>query len=208
MCQCRKWIMWTAAFSICCLLSACSPQQAPEELLQFPGASWGATPQEVTDALQIPEGAAESGESTDGGQRAYYLALQDWSCFGTQANYVILRFYEQEPGSLGLESVEVYYPDDTDMSAVRDALIQTYGSDAASYTMLHGELMVDPDATVPENAYSLETVTPERDAENGSWVAGTPAAYFSQESKDAVERLLCDRDTNPLWISAHDGVAG
>ena len=71
MCQCRKWIMWTAAFSICCLLSACSPQQAPEELLQFPGASWGATPQEVTDALQIPEGAAESGESTDGGQRAY-----------------------------------------------------------------------------------------------------------------------------------------
>ena len=198
MCQCRKWIMWTAAFSICCLLSACSPQQAPEELLQFPGASWGATPQEVTDALQIPEGAAESGERTDGGQRAYYLALQDWSCFGTQANYVILRFYEQEPGSLGLESVEVYYPDDTDMSAVRDALIQTYGSDAASYTMLHGGLMVDPDATVPENAYSLETVTPERDAENGSWVAGTPAAYFSQESKDAVERLLCDRDTNPL----------
>ena len=60
---------------------------------------------------------------------------------------------------------------------------------------------------------------PERDADNGSWVAGTPAAYFSQESKDAVERLLCDRDTNPLkalffsatlmnWISAHDGVAG
>ena len=37
---------------------------------------------------------------------------------------------------------------------------------------------------------------PERDAENGSWVAGTPAAYFSQESKDAVERLLYDRDTN------------
>ena len=39
---------------------------------------------------------------------------------------------------------------------------------------------------------------PERDAENGSWVAGTPAACFSQESKDAVERLLYDRDTNPL----------
>ena len=37
---------------------------------------------------------------------------------------------------------------------------------------------------------------PERDAENGSWVAGTPAACFSQESKDAVERLLYDRDTN------------
>ena len=37
---------------------------------------------------------------------------------------------------------------------------------------------------------------PERDADNGSWVAGTPAAYFSQESKDAVERLLYDRDTN------------
>ena len=43
---------------------------------------------------------------------------------------------------------------------------------------------------------------PERDADNGSWVAGTPAAYFSQESKDAVERLLCDRDTNPLSCPA------
>ena len=39
---------------------------------------------------------------------------------------------------------------------------------------------------------------PERDADNGSWVAGTPAAYFSQESKDAVERLLYDRIPIPL----------
>lgn len=110
-------------------LCACSknPSVGDSALLELPGIKWGATPEEVKEVLNLTDEQIID-ESLYGGSY-WRIYVTDVRFFGEKVSFGQFTFRPRmESGEYSLSSVELYYPDDTDMNIVNDALVEIYGS--------------------------------------------------------------------------------
>lgn len=107
---------------------------APETALAFPGAQWNMTPEQLIQALHLKEGEYQASEnpyeeSADASRPSgsYSIQVTNMEVFGKNGQ-VGFRFYDfTGSGRYGLVYIVVEYPEDTDMQAVKAAMIKAYG---------------------------------------------------------------------------------
>ena len=97
-----------------------------QTMLEIPGMTWGATPEEVKAALNLPEeNYLEDGLLAD---TSRMIVAEDFTLFGEEVAYGRFSFMRHlSTQNWALSSVELYYKDETDMAAVKDALTELYG---------------------------------------------------------------------------------
>lgn len=106
----------------------------PESALAFPGTQWNMTPEQLIKALCLKKGEYQVfeipyGKSDDasGPEGIYGIHVTDMEVFGKNGQ-VGFRFLDfTGSGNYGLVYIVVEYPEDTDMKAVKDAMIKAYG---------------------------------------------------------------------------------
>lgn len=133
----KKWVTVVAVIVCAILLISCAtnpkwtePKVDDPAMLEFPGLKWNATPEEVKENLGLKtkqilvDKQVERSEYMD----TWVLSAAEVPVFGEEVVQVQFHFvrytgYDQ----FGLDTVRVYYPDEVDMSVIRDAMIDTYG---------------------------------------------------------------------------------
>ena len=125
-------------------LSFGMPPAETDDLLCFPGVSWGISLDEVLDILKVEESKYELLEVFLRKTVTFYDA--DW--FGQTATRAQMIFDNDE-----LIGIYIEYPADTDMKAVKSTLESIYGSPADSYTRYRRPLQF-------ETGYKKDDVVP------------------------------------------------
>ena len=113
-------------------------------LLEFPGLKWGATPEEVKTALEISEDMIIEEKHFDNNDE-FRLTVSGSKYFGADAEAIMFRFYEYGEKTV-LWNVNVHYAAGTDMTVVRDNLIEIYGP-GTDYGFTNYELHRSPGET-------------------------------------------------------------
>lgn len=179
-----KQILYLAvALALFLSLAACAVGTQEEEntLLEYPGVSWAATPEEVIQAMGFPEDRVQTGSD----EETAYVGIEDWTCFGVPAQSIVFRFDTDSTGRNWLWNVEIIYPEDADMAAVRQAMTAEYGQPVDSYTTVWTQSVTDfddPEArdfTVMQQTESL----PENACR---WLSPTGAEYYADEVGQAL----------------------
>ncbi len=114
-------------FSLFFLLGCEKKPDTPAELT-FPGLEWGMTKEEVIAALSLQEGDYEIEEASQGG--SFSMTIEDQIiCFGVPMQGMWLTFssFDSNHSAYYLQSVNVLYPEGTDMQLVRKAMEGYYG---------------------------------------------------------------------------------
>ena len=153
------------------VLAGCN-QAAPKEeqdprLLNFPGLQWGMTPDEVRDALSL-EVDQEQEDSLETGDLYAFAGSMEF--FGAEGAYVIFRFWDcNGDGTFSLSDVAAWLPASTDMDALRDAMVEYYGTPAKDYPsqttweseLLRQDIMSEEDLAYvkTQNDYFQEILT-------------------------------------------------
>lgn len=120
-----------AALALCLALLLClwgcgTQKSTPDTSLQYPSLTWGMTPGEAIAALKLAEGdyiLTTEGSTTE-------LTLSTGTCFGGKVLTVILRFDAPRPDTVCLTGATVYFTEDTDMNAVLEKMVASYGEPA------------------------------------------------------------------------------
>lgn len=119
------FILTCAVLALCLTACGSKPQisKTAVSLLEFPGAKWGMSPDEVKSAMQIsPDMITE--EKNYGDELRITISGSEY--FGVDAESVAFRFL-QYGDVTALWNVQVTYSTGTDMAAIRDNLIEIYG---------------------------------------------------------------------------------
>ncbi|MBQ5797122.1 MAG: hypothetical protein IIW15_03725, partial [Firmicutes bacterium] len=100
-------------------------------MLEFPGVKWNATPEEVKEALKLQDDQivteGQFGPNSDV-METFVLGVTDISFFGEEVHHAKFTFVRYAGyDAFGLESVELFYPDVTDMDALEETLSNIYG---------------------------------------------------------------------------------
>ena len=196
------------AAALCLSLAACARGSQEEEntLLEYPGVSWEATPEEVIQAMGFPAGAVQSSSDEDG----YNMGVEDWDCFGVPAQSIVFRFHTDESGRNWLYNIEIVYPEDADMGAVRQAMEAEYGEYVDTYTEARVERILDGAAgDTPDFTVTQETVAPIEGV--WQWVSPTAADYFPDDVRQTAhtayaenyieiyEREMTEEEFSVIW---------
>ena len=145
------WIV-IAAVALCIVVAVCfltDPKEAKPDvsILEFPGLKWGMTPEEVKTALEISEDMIIKAEHIDYEpyKDEFRLTISGAQYFGLDADNLIFRFWEYNNKTV-LYAVQVTYPSETNMTVVRDNLIEIYGP-GTDYGFTNYELSRSPGET-------------------------------------------------------------
>lgn len=119
-------------FVICLSSCAINTARISRELLEFPGIEWNMTPEEVQKALNISDNQIKSDKIKEANQvtaphELRTVIVRDISLFGTEVLNVIFGYLRYENNDFGLCSIEIYYPEETDMQLVVDNMTDYYG---------------------------------------------------------------------------------
>ena len=116
-------------------LSGCAetPESSDPLLLEFRGARWSDTPEEVRAALGISEDQIFADEAVDEDVPGWSLVVTDLDCLGSVAAYTMFHFVQNQGDHYGLNTVKLYFPEDTDMAAVQGELTKLYGPGSGEY---------------------------------------------------------------------------
>ena len=101
------------------------PEVDDLSVLNIPGLKWGMTPEEVKAALGVTDEQVEEGASGN----KWRLMVMNITLFGEKVamgEFQFVSFSDNTPYALC--DVDLYYPDETDMDAVKEALTNTYGA--------------------------------------------------------------------------------
>lgn len=124
----RMFALMMAITVLLVCLSACTTTDHVDDLttLELPGIKWGATPEEVKAVLNVTETQILADEPKGDG---YRLFVTEVPFFGEEVFFGMFAF-SQNPRTeeFVLTSVQLHYPDETDMTPVKDALIEIYGA--------------------------------------------------------------------------------
>ena len=93
-------------------------------ILCFPGTRWGSTPEEVKAVLNVAEEQIITDQPNGD---SYILLVEDVPFFGSEVVSAEFKFIARN-NEFGLATVNLYYPDGTDMSTVEAALMDLYGT--------------------------------------------------------------------------------
>ena len=92
--------------------------------LCFPGTRWGSTPEEVKAVLNVAEEQIITDQPNGD---SYILLVENVPFFGSEVVSAEFKFIARN-NEFGLATVNLYYPDGTDMSTVEAALMDLYGT--------------------------------------------------------------------------------
>lgn len=124
-------VLGLAILVLCVTACASTPQVDDVTMLEIPGIKWNSTPEEVKKKLGLTTDQIlvdAQGEGSDY-MDIWLLTATKIPFFGedvAQAQFLFVKYTGYN--HFGLESVRIYYPDEVDMAAVRDAIIDTYGA--------------------------------------------------------------------------------
>lgn len=115
-------------------LTFCSFRQ-PDPCLNYPGLTWGMTPEEVLEVLEIPE---ENIADIDTSSRSESYRIRDMEMFGEEIDQMVLNFIDmtytedfpyggEEGADCGLVDIRIFYRVDTDMERVFRKIKSIYG---------------------------------------------------------------------------------
>ena len=117
-------------------LSFGMPPAETDELLSFPGLTWGISLDEALDILNIDESKYEL--VLDQAQIRDRLRFFNADWFGQKSTHAQIMFDFNQ-----LTQIYIEYPDDADMEIVRANLEAIYGSPADSYTYYRRQLPIE-----------------------------------------------------------------
>lgn len=179
----KQLLCIVVAAALCLSFAACARGTQEEEntLLEYPGVSWEATPEEVIQAMGFPEDRVQTGSD---GERAY-VGIKDWTCFGVPAQSIVFRFDTDSAGRNWLWNVEIVYPEDADMEAVRQAMTAEYGQPAESYTNVWTQSVTDFDNPEAKD-FTVMQKTESLPEDACRWLSPTGAEYYSSEVGQAL----------------------
>ena len=132
-------------FSLSMLMIGCSKESDINAgLVEYPGLKWGMTVDEVKAALNMVE---EQITAEVNYEDFILLSVKDLTLFDNPLKVAQFYFLPSENGVYGLGNIEAYFTEDTDMTKVRDTMVEIYGDGdiwiGANYVMNgHGELEV------------------------------------------------------------------
>ncbi|HIR64203.1 MAG TPA: hypothetical protein IAB92_03185 [Candidatus Faecousia faecigallinarum] len=180
----NKSIKLLCVILFCFFLAACAGGAQEEEntLLEYPGVSWEATPEEVIQAMGFPAGEVLTETVEDG----YNLGMENWDCFGQEAQRIVFHFEADEAGRDRLHAIEITYPEDGDMDAVRQAMEAEYGPGVTTYATSY----ILPAAAANADTEAQNVVVTEPVAANEGdlfWLSPSVTAYCSPEALEAAE---------------------
>ncbi len=152
------------------------------EMLEYPGVSWEATPEEVIQAMGFPEDAVQSSSDEDG----YNMGVENWECFGVNAQSIAFRFHTDESGRNWLYNIEIVYPEDADMDAVRQAMEAEYGESVSTYVTANVDYSWDETNTADADASPVTQEMATVGEGTLCWLSPTAADYFSDDVRQAA----------------------
>ncbi len=109
------------------MLPACEKKPDKPAELTYPGLEWGMSPEDLIAALSLEEGDYEKDDSGQG--VSTILVNVPLLCFGAETSQILLYFNEIQSYDMGpcLMSIEVNYPEGTDIQTVRRTMENYYG---------------------------------------------------------------------------------
>lgn len=133
--------LWTVLLLCMAFLCACGKTENKEQAknLEFPGLTWGMTPEDVMNAFQTTK---ENTVLYDENSFTTSFGIEDMDVFGQKAERVLFNFIDyasfaqlpgQEEGKQRLCQIRVYYPQDADIDPVKEKMEQTYGATVSEY---------------------------------------------------------------------------
>lgn len=107
-------------------LTACEWELKVDDptMLELPGIKWAATLENVKKSLKLSEEQILA--DTEYGKE-YRLMFAGVPFFGEEVSLADFRFAKLSDGKYALARVYLFYPDNTDMTVIRDSLIGVYG---------------------------------------------------------------------------------
>ena len=160
----KKWVSVVAVLVCVILLISCATnpkvtiptgdepavEDSQAALLEFPGLKWNMTPEEVKNALNLTsdqivrENKQEADTRSAMPHEGYTIQVQNLSLLGADILNAKFSFVRYEGNDFGLCSVEIYYPEETDMQIVVDEMAEFYGEGTddpfIDHTFIDGKL--------------------------------------------------------------------
>ena len=138
----KKWVSVVAVVVCAILLISCAtnpkaskPKVDDPTLLEFPGIKWGATMEEVKEALNITEEqiSSEKTESPNHSEDTGDLIVTDITLFGVEVPIAGFEFRANPGQEVRLYRITVHLAEDADMDKMRETLTEVYGKDVGEY---------------------------------------------------------------------------
>ncbi|MDE7310729.1 MAG: hypothetical protein K2N87_03760 [Eubacterium sp.] len=137
-------------------LCACGKAEKKEqaENLEFPGLSWDMTPEAVLKAFQT---AKENAVLYDENSLTTSFGITDLEVFGQKAERVFFYFIDyaslcqmpgQQAGEQRLCQIRAYYPQDADLTPVKEKLEQAYGATVSEYYPFSRAVTLENDSSM------------------------------------------------------------
>ena len=136
----KAWVSVVAVLVCVVTLISCAanpklsePKVDDPSLLEFPGIKWGATPEEVKEALGITKDQIISEEidpkmpDSANGYDRYLLSATDLTLYEREVTYAYFQFRQAPDDAFALERVLVMFTEDTDMEQLKEDLAGIYG---------------------------------------------------------------------------------
>ena len=101
-------------------------QMANAAMLEFPGLKWGASVEEVKDALNLTDEQVIADEAL--GTQDRRLTVSGLEYFGSQVERAVFVFAGNDDTVTELYTLRLIYADGTDMAQIRDNMKEIYGS--------------------------------------------------------------------------------
>lgn len=126
------WIV-IAAVALCIVVAVCfltDPKDKNNDvdvsMLELPGVKWGASIEEVKDALNLTDEQITADEMV--GESDRRLVVSGLEYFGSQVDRAVFVFAGDNNGIYELYTLRLIYADDTDMNKIRDNMKEIYGT--------------------------------------------------------------------------------
>ncbi len=169
---------------LCHSILGCESEQSQvnTQMLELPGFPWGCTPEYVRSEAglrdeQVLEDAAVS--SNDETWESWVIVAEGMECYGAAVSSIQFRFGRRAGGEYGLERVEIFFPEGTDMAQIVQNMEKLYGPGSTEKPVHY--ILQDGGLLARESTQIQQSDPEERDE--------TPWAQYWISGKDGTQCL-------------------
>ena len=178
-------------------------------LLEFPGLKWGASVEEVKQALNITEEQISSDYLTEGSNhKTHLLHVKDIIFFGEEVSLACFKFQSVDEENVGLSYIMLFLDEDTDMNRFQDVLSYYYRNQGTGEYFdtckweIKDEVNFDPDADRRVEYELVEGKSRGGDAELW-WLADNPLSGSGYKLYEAARKIIEDPEFKTYnWVSS------
>ena len=179
-------------------------RMADPSMLEFPGLKWGASVEEVKDALNLTEEQISTDEQLD--SDLYLLHVKDITFFGEDVSIGLFKFLPVDAENFGLSYVMLFLDEDTDMDKLQTTLSDSYNNQGTGeyfmgYSLSTGSAIhsnVDPDE-LEYKLYEYKRCLDWKVDDNGNFQSGS---IFAQEQAKIIFEKINEPGLKTYnWVS-------